>query len=137
MDDDPKITTDTPQSDSSSTDAQMILNLEPMIKNHIKIIDKAKAELSRQKGMIDDALASDSSYQEKLEEAKKITKEKSQLMSKILSSPALVPIVNKTKDLKSEIREYSVALSDYLSEFSRTSGINVIEGGDGEVREIG
>ncbi len=43
---------------------------------------------------------------------------------------------NKVRNLRSEIKELKGALSDYLQEYARLSGVNEIEDENGEVREI-
>lgn len=133
-------TTDTPiqnaeivQDDNA---AQVLLDLEQLIKSHISNIDKGKSELKKQREMLESALTNDETYRLHNEEAKKAAKVKAQTKSQILSLPANRQLAEKVKDIAAEIKEQDGALSDYLREYQRMSGSNEIEGEDGEIREI-
>lgn len=54
----------------------------------------------------------------------------------ILNLPANAGLNEKVKDLSGEVKELGGALSDYLREYQRMSGVNEIESEDGEVHEI-
>jgi hypothetical protein len=64
------------------------------------------------------------------------TKFKSKTKSEILKRPQAKELDDRIKTMKSEIKEQQGALSDYLQEYQRMSGVNEIEGEDGEMREI-
>jgi predicted RNase H-like nuclease (RuvC/YqgF family) len=116
--------------------AEVLLNLESLIKNHISGIDKRKSDLKKQKEMLSSALTNDETYRTHEEEAKKANKVKAATKSEILKRPENAHLNAKIKELTSEIKEMDAALSDYLREYERLSGSNEIEGDDGEVREI-
>lgn len=115
---------------------QVLINMESMIKSHIASIDKLQTEAKSLKGMLDDIFVNDPTFQEHDKKAKETAKLKSQTKGEILKRPQAAELNNKVKSLKSEIKELQVALSDYLQEYARMSGVNEIEGEDGEVREI-
>jgi len=116
--------------------ASVLLELEATIKNHISQIDRNKAEVKKQREMLESALLNDETYRLHTEEAKKAAKTKALTKYQILQQPAHKVLADKVKDLSAQIRELNSALSDYLREYMRMSGTNEIETEDGEVREI-
>ncbi len=116
--------------------AQVLIDLEQLIRTHITDIDHRKAELKKQREMLESTLVNDETYRLHNEEAKKAAKQKGQTKLQILKQPGNNQLSEKVKDLASEIKELDGALSDYLREYQRMSGSNEIEGEDGEVREI-
>lgn len=144
MDEDPttntaQISDDTtaPASNSQgSDDSMVILNMEGMIKSHISALDRFQEELTKYQGLLDDIFNNDPTYKEHTEKAKEAAKIKSATKQQILKMPQAADLDNKVKNLRQEIKEHKASLSDYLREFQRLSGINEIEGEDGELREI-
>jgi len=116
--------------------ATVLLELEATIKNHISLIDKNKAELKKQREMLESALLNDETYRTHSEEAKKAAKTKALTKYQILELPANKELVEKVKDFVAQNRELTSALSDYLREYMRMSGTNEIETEEGEIREI-
>lgn len=116
--------------------ATVLLELEATIKNHITLIDKNRAELKKQREMLESALLNDETYRTHSETAKEAAKVKAKTKFQILQQPANKQLADKVHELSSEIRELNTALSDYLREYMRMSGTNEIETDDGEVREI-
>lgn len=116
--------------------AQVLLDLESTIKSHIVQIDRGRAELKKQREMLESALLNDETYRLHTEEAKKAAKTKALTKFQILQQPANKQLAEKVHDLSAEIRELNQALSDYLREYQRMSGSSEIETEDGEVREI-
>lgn len=121
--------------DDAQSDAQLLLNLEEMIRNHRNIIENSKKELTEQRGMLNDTFANDATFVEHQEEVKKVSKIRNATKAEILKRPETANLAEKVKSLASELREYSAALSDYLREYQRVSGQNTFEA-DGEVLEI-
>lgn len=122
----------------TATDGQasILVNLEQLIKSHISGIDRLKDELQKHKGMLDDIFENDSTFKEHSEQAKEAAKIKSATKAQIMKQPQVTELSEKVKNMRSEIKEMENALSDYLKEYQRMSGVNEIEGEDGEVREI-
>lgn len=127
-----------PESDSSSSvnPGTILVEMEGMIKNYMASIDKLSDEAKKLKGILDDIFANDPTYQSHNEAAKQATKVKQQTKAEILKRPQAKDLNDKIKTMKAEIKEQQGALSDYLQEYQRMSGVNEIEGDDGEVREI-
>ncbi len=121
---------------SDSDQATILLSLESLIKSHIASIDRNKIELKKQKEMLEDSYNNDPVYQEHAKAAKEAAKVKSQTRLQITKQSANVQLNNKIRSLSSEVKEKQSALSDYLLEYQRMTGVNEIEGEDGEVREI-
>lgn len=120
----------------SEGEVSVLLSLEQLIKSHIASIDKLREENRKHKQMLDDALLNDQVYQEHLKIAKEATKQKSATKQQIMKQPANIVLANKIKSMSTELKEKQMALSDYLLEYQRMTGVNEIEGDDGEVREI-
>lgn len=127
---------DSQDNNTSVSSGQILINMESMIKSHISSIDKMQQELKKHREMLDDIFLSDPTFQEHLEKAKEASKLKQQTKTQILKQPQTKDLDDKIKTLRSEIKEQEAALSDYLQEYQRMSGVNEIEGEDGEVREI-
>lgn len=135
MDEDNSTTAIAPTTDSVST-AQVIINLESMIKSHIDSLEKLSEEIRKHKEMLDDIFANDPTYQEHLKQAEEVNKVKNATKAQILKRPQAHELDQKVKGLKNDLKENQASLSDYLGEYQRMSGVNEIEGDDGEVREI-
>lgn len=122
--------------DGQNDSAQVLLDLEQLIKTNVGNIERSKVELRKQKEMLDSALENDETYRTHNEEAKKAAKQKGATKIQILSQPANTSLAERVKELTAEIKEATGALSDYLREYARLSGSNEIETEDGVVREI-
>jgi hypothetical protein len=122
--------------DSSSSQVDVLLSLEEMIKNNIESIDKLKQELKLQREMFEDTFNNNPTYRENSEKVKEVTKIKSQTRQQIMNQPSVLQLANKIKSNRSEVKERQSALSDYLKEYQRMTGATEIEGRDGKIREI-
>lgn len=133
-----EIVTETPQEVSTdpSDQATVLLSLENLIKNHIASIDKLKDEVKKQRQMLEDGFLNDAVYQEHLKAAKEAIKVKSATKAQITKQPQNIMLSNKIKTMSTELKDKQYALSDYLLEYQRLTGVNEIEGDDGEIREI-
>lgn len=115
---------------------EVIINMEALIKSHITSADKLQEELKINKEMLDDIFKNDPTFQDHAEKAKEATKLKQKTKAEILKRPQVAELNEKVRSLKSQLKEIGSALSDYLQEYQRLSGVSEIEGEDGEVREI-
>lgn len=120
----------------NSTDTDILLNLESLIKSHISQIDKLKEENKVNQGMLNDLLLNDPTYQEHEKKAKEATKVKTKTKQELLKQPQAASLSEKVKEGKASLKELQSAMSEYLREYARMSGTNEIETDDGEVREI-
>lgn len=125
-----------PAENSDASQASILINLESIIKGHISSIDRLEEEMEKHKSMLDDIFENDATYKEHAEKAKEAARIKSATKAQIMKQPQVAELAEKVKGMKSELNEMKDALSDYLKEYQRMSGVNEIEGEDGEVREI-
>lgn len=116
--------------------ADIVLNMESMIKSHIASIDRLKEEAEKHQGLLDGIFDNDPTYQKHCELAKEASRVKSATKQQILKQPQAAEAFEKVKNLKNELKDLTGALSDYLREYQRMSGLSEIEGDDGEIREI-
>jgi hypothetical protein len=116
--------------------AQVLLDLESLIKTHIANIDKGKAELKKQREMLQSVLENDETYRMHNDEAKKAAKTKAQTKYQLMQASQNKQLADKVKTIAAEIKEQDGALSDYLREYQRMSGATEIETDDGTIREI-
>ncbi len=135
----PEISEDTDSVDEvtvGSDKAQTVMHLENLIKNNNAQIEKMSAELTEARQMLKDAFENDTTYREHADAAKDANKVKAATKAQILKQPAVAQIATNVKVLTSELKELKEALSQYLDEFNKLSGITEIEGVDGELMEI-
>lgn len=118
------------------TPADLLMNLESSIKEHIVSVDKSKQELKKMKEMLADTYRNDPTYQEHDKAVKEATMIRMKTKSELLKQPGVADLSAKVRELSGELKDFQAALSDYLREYMRLSGSNEIEGDDGEVREI-
>ncbi len=131
---DAEIVIDVPGTDPGA--AQVMLDLEQLIKTNVANIDRGKAELKKLREMENSALENDETYRLHNEEAKKAAKQKSATKAQIMQLPANKQLADKIRGIAEDIKEADGALSDYLREYGRMSGTNEIETEDGQIREI-
>lgn len=124
------------ETSSVPSGGEILINMEGLIKNHISSIDQLQTEVKKHKGMLDDIFNNDPTFQKHLKEAQEASKQKQQTRAQVLKQPQAADLDKKIRDLKTQLKETQSALSDYLQEYQRMSGVNEIEGDDGEVREI-
>ena len=116
--------------------SEVLMNMEGLIRNHLSAIRKLQEELTKQKEMLDDILANDPTYQEHLNAANEAAKTKTATKAQVLKQPQAADLDKKIKDIKVEMKENQGSLSDYLSEYSRLSGLTEIEDDEGNMMQI-
>lgn len=115
---------------------QILINMEGMIKNHISSLDRLSSEMKKYRDMLNDIFEQDPTFREHSEKAKEAAKVKQKTKAEILKRPQARELSDKLRDMRIEVKELEGALSDYLQEYQRMSGVNEIEGDDGEMHEI-
>jgi seryl-tRNA synthetase len=113
-----------------------VLDLTTLINDYDKTMGELKAQLKEQKSMVKDAFENDQEYHEIAEKAKELTRQKNAIKQRILKTPAVEAVMAKVKDLQTDLKDMEDKMSGYLQEYQRVSGTNVIEGTDGELRQI-
>lgn len=121
---------------ADSDQSTVLLSLEELIKTHISSLDRLQEEKRKFAELIADGFNNDAAFKQVSDKVKEVNKEKSALRQQIMNRPGIIEIANKLKDIKSELKEKQVSLSDYLLEYQRMAGVNEIETSDGDVREI-
>lgn len=121
---------------TDGSDAVLLVRIGEMIKTHISQLDTLAEDISKRKEMIDDIFGNDETYQEHDKIAKEAAKVRSATKKQIMKRSDVADLSNKLAELKSEQSDLKNGLSDYLREYQRLSGLNEIEGEDGEIREI-
>lgn len=114
----------------------IIIHLEEMIKNYIDTIAKLKNEKKKHQEMFADGFANNPVYRENDKRAKEAIKVRLTTKQQIASTPSMVAISHKVKDLGKDIKERQFALSDYLLEYQRLTSATQLELFDGEVVDI-
>ena len=115
-----------------NVNSEAINSLENLALSHIESIEKLKQQIKETNEMINDGLVSNETYVQANEKAKEFTKKKSQVKQQVMSQPSMVALALKLKSLKDEKKEKQQSLSDYLLEYERMTGANVIETPKGE-----
>lgn len=115
---------------------QVLASMENLIKTHQLKIDETKNDLKKHNDMLNDVLLNEPELQELVEEVKEANKRKNAVKQQILNRPQVSELANKVKTMRTELKNLKDAFSDYLGEYARMSGLNVVEGYDGELREI-
>ena len=137
---DAQIVDDTTSSDVSASDlddnSTVVSSLDEMIRLSFRRLNELQNEAKKLKDMVEDGLAGSEAYKIVSEKAKDAANEKTQVRKSLLSTPEMISLLNKNKEIASEIKEKRISISDYILEFQRLSGANEIDLGDGEVMQI-
>src|SRR5215469_7924181 len=121
---------------SQGDQANALLSLEELIKNHIESIDKLKIELKTQREMYEDSFNSNPTYRENVEKVKEVSKAKNSVRQEISKQPSVATLAQKVKDLRFDMNEKNKTLSDLLQDYREQTGATSIETRDGKVLEI-
>jgi hypothetical protein len=121
---------------SGEDQANALLSLEELIKNHIEAIDKLRIELKQQREMFEDSFNSNPTYREHIEKVKDVAKAKNSVRQEISKQPSVAMLAQKVKDLRFDMNEKSKTLSDLLQDYTEQTGATSIETRDGKVLEI-
>lgn len=113
-----------------------LLNLEDLIKNYVSRVESIKVEIKKQKDLFEDSFESDMVYKEHQEKAKEAAKIKAETKQQILKQPTLSALGEKIDEMKTQLKELQITLSDYLVQYQRMSGFNEIDLGNGETMII-
>ncbi|MBP9690577.1 hypothetical protein KBD81_00695 [Candidatus Woesebacteria bacterium] len=124
------------QNVNSDSKLERIMSLENMINGYILDLDKLQKDLKEQSSMLKDTFENDADFAAASEKVSDMQKIKKEVQDKLLQDPAISLLDAKVSDLKTEVKDVRQALSDYLQQYYRESGLTQITGADGEVREI-
>lgn len=121
---------------SPNGSADVVINLESLIKTQAVAMDKLKEKLKEQRQMLEDAFQNDPTYIEHEKQAKEAAKIKGKTKSEITKQPAVSILSQKVKDLTVDLKDKQASVSDYLREYQRLTQVTEIEVEAGDVREI-
>jgi len=113
-----------------------IVELTALINRYESDMKKMRDNLKIQNGMLRDAVEGDAAYHELDVQSKDLNKKKAEIKQKVSRTPAMEAVVAKVEEYKSELKDAHEMLSGYLEEYQRVSGTNIIEGENGEIKEI-
>lgn len=116
--------------------ATVQLSLEELIKKNVERIVALKQEAKEKAQMVKDSYESDSVYRDLDEKAKTARKAATTLKNQILEVPGNKKLAQEVKDIRLDLKERKVALSDYLVEYRRISGATQLELFDGSLADI-
>jgi DNA repair exonuclease SbcCD ATPase subunit len=113
-----------------------IVELTALINRYEGDMKKMRDNLKIQAGMLRDAVEGDAAYHELDTQSKDLQKKKTEIKQKVMKTQAMEAVVAKIEEYKSEIKDAKDMLSGYLEEYQRVAGTNIIEGENGEIKEI-
>src|SRR3972149_7926271 len=99
-------------------------------------IGHLREEAGKLKEMLDDIFTNDPTYQTHDAAVKEASKIRTGTRKQILKMPQAADLTNRVQSLRSQIKEKNGELSDYLQDFSRSTGANSFETEDGQVLQI-
>ncbi len=124
------------RSSPETNQAMGIMQIESYINAQMTDIAKLRDMMKDISSSYNDAFANDASYRDLDAKAKEAAKVKNNYKKQMMGDPALQDLANKLDGMKSEMRDLQTALSDYLREYNRVSGLTQFETKDGEILEI-
>jgi hypothetical protein len=113
-----------------------LTNLTGLINGHLAGLEREKENLGKLSEMLNDILANDPAYKEASDKTKEVIKEKGKAKANVLAQTHPHDIAFKIKDSRIEIKQLSLELSNFLTEYQKITGSNEFEGEDGEMRQI-
>ncbi len=113
-----------------------LMAIESSIKMNMAKQERVKEELKPVIEMLKDFLAGDEKFAELTETAKRASKDKAGRKRELMDTPNGKELDMKLTSLKESSKEAQEALSDFLREYQRLTGLNEFEGEDGELRKI-
>lgn len=116
--------------------AMTIVELTALINRYEADMKKMRDNLKIQSGMLRDAVEGDAAYHELDIQSKELNKKKTAIKQNVMKTVAMEAVVAKIEEYKGELNDAKEMLSGYLEEYQRVSGTNIIEGENGEIREI-
>jgi hypothetical protein len=133
MDTSPVTTNPTSSGDSP---AQSIMELTTLINRYVGDIQKIRDQMKMHTSMFNDAFENDADYHVQAEKVKDMNKLKQAAKQRIMKTPAMEALTAKVTELKGELKDYQEVLSGYLEQYQKVTGTNIIEGENGEIRQI-
>jgi len=135
-----------PQDDSNIVEGEVVptdadkaaqtVDLTGLINSHLHQIDNMQSQMGKYKEMLDSIFANDSTYQAHDAAVKEASRVRAATKKQILNQSQAADLQSKINDARAHVKELNSALSDYLQEYAKTTGLTSIETETGEVRQI-
>ena len=132
----PEIKVEDAEFSTNAKGGMNIVELTALINRYEGDVKKMKDNLKIQSGMLKDAVEGDATYHALDVQSKDIQKKKTEIKQKMTRTPAMEAVLAKVEEYKSEIKDAKEMMSGYLEEYQRVAGTNIIEGENGEIKEI-
>ena len=113
-----------------------IVELTTIINRYEGDMKKMRDNLKIQSGMLRDAVEGDATFHDLDVQSKDVQKKKSEIKQRVMKTPAMEAVVAKIDEYRGEMKDAKEMLSGYLEEYQRVAGTNIIEGENGEIKEI-
>ena len=115
--------------------ATAMLSLENTIKNHVDSIDKLKDEMKQVREMYQDSFNNNPTFKEHQDRVKEVAKSKASVRAEIAKQPSVANLGQKLKDIKFDIKEKQLTLSDLLLDYKEQFGATQLDlfGGEGVI----
>ncbi len=126
----------TPEPVSDAPTGMNIVELTALINRYESDMKKMRDNLKIQSGMLRDAVEGDAAYHDVDVQSKDIQKKKAEIKQRVMKTPAMEAVVAKIEEYKGEMKDAKEMLSGYLEKYQRVAGTNIIEGENGEIKEI-
>ncbi len=117
-------------------DATTLMSVESAIKMNMAKINRLKEDLKPVREMMKSFLEGDEDYKKATEATRKASQLKSGRKRELLETENGKELKAKMDALKADLDDAQEALSYYLREYQRMTGLNEFEGEDGELRQI-
>jgi len=121
---------------ASGDEVRSLTAVESSIKMNMARIARAQEDLKPLKEMLKSFLEGDEQYVQATEAAKKASQLKTGRKRELMATENGKELEGKMNSLKEDLKEAQEALSYYLREYQRLTGLNEFEGEDGELRQI-
>ena len=113
-----------------------IMQIENMINSQMVDIDKKRDEVKLLKSSFDDAFKNDAKYREFDDKVKEANRLKTTYKQAMMKDPAIAQANSSFLNGRDELKDMQMALSDYLKEYNRVTGLTQFETSDGQMLEI-
>ncbi|MEP7189016.1 MAG: hypothetical protein ABI901_07505 [Roseiflexaceae bacterium] len=110
--------------------------LQNLIQRKIQAMEELSDQIKEADEVIKGALADNAAYNQADEKAKEAAKHRSQVRAQVMDTTEMKNFAGKRKSLKAQKAEEKETLSDYLIDYERLTGANIIESLSGVQLEI-
>lgn len=122
--------------DDTTTKAESFVETSDLINNYMAQLDKLKEEMGKFRDMLNAIYENDETYQLHDKAVKDASSVRAKTKKQIQKQPNVADLEGKLKDFKTQIKEYSESLSEYLKLYREQTGATQFETSSGETFEI-